>query len=118
MTLSKAYAVFKLQYPGFTHCQRTFEGLKPVHVRCAKKEMRARCCCLVHVSTELLVNALKKVHVSQKLEAPKCSAGDLLRASYCLKREVDPFHKVRCILRECEECPGIANVLDPKTPVS
>ena len=104
MTLSKAFLMFVNKYPDWPYCQRTFEGLKPVWVRCATSTMRSRCCCLVHVEADLLVKGLKEALKKQKLAVPFSSAGEILRRTYCMKDDTQPFHDINCILRECSRC--------------
>ena len=119
MTLTKAYQLFLTEHPQFTLCQRTFEYLKPVHVRCASGQVRVRCACLVHVGAQMLTDALKQAHAKQGETCRFDTAGDILRSSYCPRVAVeDPFDSLDCITRKCCKCPGMENAITIGNPAS
>lgn len=93
VTLAKAYELFKAKHPDYPHCQRSFEILRPACVYCSTQEVRHRCCCIIHVSAQLLFTALVETHKKQGLSFGMKSAGDILGASYCQILD-GPFHQI------------------------
>ena len=114
-TQTEAFIEFSTLHPEIKVKQRKFESLKPFFVKQAKERDRKSCLCRKHVETQLVFSACMKF---RKAVMKNSAAGDLpiqvpatlseaVESTLCPKPEDAPFHNIKCLQRECDQC-GVA----------
>ncbi|XP_022801267.1 uncharacterized protein LOC111338965 [Stylophora pistillata] len=114
-TQTEAFIEFTNLHPEIKVKQRKFETLKPFFVRQARERDRKSCLCRKHVETQIVFSTCMKFRKA----AMKTSAGEdtsvlvpktlseVVESTLCSKPEGAPFHNIKCLQRECDQC-GVA----------
>lgn len=108
---TEAFLEFKAQHPDMKIKQRKFESLKPFFVKGAKERDRKSCLCRKHVEIKIIFGdcmkfrkaALKNKDQDEGLHVP-ATVTEAAEMTLCPKAEEDPYHKMACLERECDQC--------------
>ena len=109
-TQTEAFLEFQAIHPDVKIKQRKFESLKPFFIRAAKEKDRRSCLCRKHVETQIVFkdclkfwkNACRKSGRNDvSIPSTLTEAADL---TLCEKQNDQPYHKLKCLNRDCDQC--------------
>ena len=104
VTLRNSYMQFKEENPTVKIGRRTFEQLRPKHIRLRRFAQRLQCCCTYHTNINYLRRAVNNIYQKNKQQPPFGDNDALMSSSLCSP------NSIRCIMRICNECKTFSKI--------
>ena len=104
VTLRIAFKSFKKDNASIKISQRTFEQLRPKHIRLQRYAQRLQCCYTYHTNVGYIPKACNNLFIKNGREVPFPDNETLVLSALCSP------NSIKCIMRICQTCKSFPKI--------